>query len=65
MINMAATTTPAMASDAISTAIAPRLDWREMSSSDHFVRFYESDASLVASVSGFIGPVWHLPMAAS
>ena len=34
---------------------APRLCWREMSESDHFVQFYESDAFLVSSISGFIG----------
>src|SRR5579862_5287526 len=34
---------------------APTLDWREMNESDHFVQFYERDASLVNAVSGFIG----------
>ncbi|MCW3054070.1 MAG: sensor protein [Chthonomonadales bacterium] len=33
---------------------APTLDWRGMNASDHFVQFYEQDASLVEAVSGFI-----------
>jgi signal transduction histidine kinase/ActR/RegA family two-component response regulator len=35
--------------------LAPRLDWSQMSDSDHFVQFYESDAFLLNSISGFIG----------
>lgn len=35
--------------------LAPRLDWTQMSDSDHFVQFYESDAFLLNSISGFIG----------
>jgi signal transduction histidine kinase/ActR/RegA family two-component response regulator len=35
--------------------LAPRLDWSQMSESDHFVQFYESDAFLLNSISGFIG----------
>ncbi|HEX5732028.1 MAG TPA: ATP-binding protein [Blastocatellia bacterium] len=34
---------------------APSLCWKEMSEADHFVQFYESDAFLVNSISGFIG----------
>lgn len=35
--------------------LAPRLDWNDMSDSDHFVQFYESDAFLLDSLSKFIG----------
>jgi PAS domain S-box-containing protein len=34
---------------------APRFDWREMEASEHFVQFYESDDSLIRSVSDFMG----------
>lgn len=34
---------------------APRSDWSEMSESEHFVQFYETDLFLLNSVSGFIG----------
>jgi signal transduction histidine kinase/ActR/RegA family two-component response regulator len=34
---------------------APRTDWNEMSSTDHFVQFYEADGFLLNSLSGFIG----------
>ncbi len=34
---------------------ASHLCWSEMSESDHFVQFYDSDAFLVNSISGFIG----------
>src|ERR1051326_9150614 len=34
---------------------APRTDWSEMGGSEHFVQFYEADASLLHSLSGFIG----------
>jgi PAS domain S-box-containing protein len=37
------------------TTLAPILDWRTMSPTDHFVQFYENDVSLVDAVSGFIG----------
>jgi signal transduction histidine kinase/CheY-like chemotaxis protein len=33
---------------------APRSQWSEMSESDHFVQFYETDAFLLNSVSGFV-----------
>jgi hypothetical protein len=36
-------------------AFAPEVDWSEMSDSDHFVQFYDSDDFLVDSVSGFVG----------
>jgi signal transduction histidine kinase/ActR/RegA family two-component response regulator len=35
--------------------IAPQIDWRGMSGSDHFVQFYEADGFLLNSLSGFIG----------
>lgn len=35
--------------------LAPRLDWSGMGESDHFVQFYETDAFLVNSISGFLG----------
>src|SRR5687768_18312482 len=41
-------------SAATSSALAPRVDWSDMRDSDHFVQFYETDAYLVDSVSGFV-----------
>ena len=35
--------------------LAPRACWSEMSESDHFVQFYETDAFLLNSLSEFIG----------
>ena len=35
--------------------LAPQMDWRGMSSSEHFVQFYEADGFLLNSLSGFIG----------
>jgi signal transduction histidine kinase/CheY-like chemotaxis protein len=35
--------------------LAPRACWSEMSDSDHFVQFYETDAFLLNSLSEFIG----------
>ena len=35
--------------------LAPRSHWSEMSASEHFVQFYETDAFLIHSVSEFIG----------
>jgi PAS domain S-box-containing protein len=35
--------------------LAPRLQWSEMDTSEHFVQFYETDEFLLDSVSGFIG----------
>jgi signal transduction histidine kinase/CheY-like chemotaxis protein len=35
--------------------LAPRSDWSEMGESDHFVQFYETDAFLLDSLSGYIG----------
>ncbi|MGI8898711.1 MAG: hybrid sensor histidine kinase/response regulator [Pyrinomonadaceae bacterium] len=35
--------------------LAPQTDWRGMSDSEHFVQFYEADAFLLNSLSGFIG----------
>ena len=35
--------------------LAPRACWSEMSESDHFVQFYETDAFLLDSLSEFIG----------
>ena len=35
--------------------LAPRSDWSEMSQSEHFVQFYETDAFLLNSLSGFVG----------
>ena len=34
---------------------APRLQWSEMDTSEHFVQLYETDEFLLDSVSGFIG----------
>jgi PAS domain S-box-containing protein len=34
--------------------IAPRVDWTDMRDREHFVQFYETDAYLVDSVSGFV-----------
>lgn len=34
---------------------APRSVWSEMGDSEHFAQFYETDASLLDSLSGFIG----------
>ena len=36
-------------------SFAPQVDWTKMRDSEHFVQFYESDAFLIESVSGFIG----------
>lgn len=36
--------------------LVPNLDWNEFGASDHFVQFYETDAYLVESVSGFLTP---------
>jgi signal transduction histidine kinase/CheY-like chemotaxis protein len=41
--------------DVSSINLAPQLDWRGMSKSEHFVQFYEADAFLLNSLSGFIG----------
>ena len=35
--------------------LAPRSDWSEMGQSEHFVQFYETDAFLLNSLSGFVG----------
>jgi PAS domain S-box-containing protein len=35
--------------------LAPRVQWSEMDTSEHFVQFYETDEFLLDSVSGFIG----------
>src|SRR5713226_2022457 len=35
--------------------LAPHSHWSEMSESEHFVQFYESDVFLLDSLSGFIG----------
>src|SRR5947209_5424404 len=35
--------------------LAPRFSWSEISEFEHFVQFYETDKSLLDSVSGFIG----------
>jgi PAS domain S-box-containing protein len=35
--------------------LTPCFDWSEMGKSEHFVQFYEKEACLVQSVSGFIG----------
>jgi PAS domain S-box-containing protein len=36
-------------------SFAPQVDWTKMRDSEHFVQFYENDAYLVESVSGFVG----------
>jgi PAS domain S-box-containing protein len=36
-------------------SLAPQFNWDELSDSEHFVQFYESDDSLVDSVSRFVG----------
>jgi signal transduction histidine kinase len=35
--------------------ISPRVDWSELCEAEHFVQFYETDAFLLNSLSGFIG----------
>ncbi len=35
--------------------LAPQMDWRGMSGSEHFVQFYDADGFLLNSLSGFIG----------
>ena len=35
--------------------LAPTTDWGEMSDSDHFVQFYESDDFLLNSLSSYVG----------
>ena len=35
--------------------LAPRLQWSDMDTAEHFVQFYETDEFLLDSVSGFIG----------
>ena len=35
--------------------LASHLDWNRMGESDHFVQFYETDAFILNSISGFIG----------
>jgi PAS domain S-box-containing protein len=35
--------------------LTPCFDWNELGKAEHFVQFYETDAYLVQSVSGFIG----------
>lgn len=42
-------------SDTALRNVAPRTDWSEMSETEHFVQFYEADAFLLNSLSGFIG----------
>ncbi len=46
---------PAAISINLQGKTAPTIDWSGMNASDHFVQFYEKDASLVNAVSGFIG----------
>ncbi|HTG17274.1 MAG TPA: MEDS domain-containing protein, partial [Blastocatellia bacterium] len=41
--------------DLIARTHAPLTDWSEMSESEHFVQFYETDLFLLNSVGGFIG----------
>jgi PAS domain S-box-containing protein len=36
-------------------SIAPAIDWDALEETEHFVQFYETDAFLVDSVSGFLG----------
>jgi signal transduction histidine kinase/ActR/RegA family two-component response regulator len=40
---------------AINWNYAPAADWAQMSDTEHFVQFYEADAFLLNSLSGFIG----------
>ncbi|MDQ3917112.1 MAG: ATP-binding protein, partial [Acidobacteriota bacterium] len=35
--------------------LAPRLDWGELSASEHFVQFYEADEFLLDSLAGYVG----------
>jgi signal transduction histidine kinase/ActR/RegA family two-component response regulator len=41
--------------DIVVQGFAPRSQWSEMCESDHFVQFYESDAFLLNSLSGYVG----------
>ncbi|HYE65867.1 MAG TPA: ATP-binding protein [Pyrinomonadaceae bacterium] len=43
------------AGDIILQDLTPRSNWSEMSESEHFVQFYETDVFLLDSLSGFIG----------
>lgn len=42
-------------SELIKTPNIPHLEWGDMTSTDHFVQFYENDAFLLDSLSKFIG----------
>ena len=35
--------------------LAPRTGWSEMGDADHFVQFYEADASLLHALAGYVG----------
>jgi PAS domain S-box-containing protein len=39
------------------TSFAPSVNWDEIGETEHFVQFYENDAFLIDSVSGFVGAV--------
>jgi PAS domain S-box-containing protein len=36
-------------------SLAPQVDWSQMREAEHFVQFYENDAFLVESVTGYVG----------
>lgn len=50
---------PSDANDVIIWNMAPCTDWSEMSQSDHFAQFYESDAYLMTALSAFVSAGLH------
>lgn len=36
-------------------SFAPQIDWTKMRDSEHFVQFYENDAFLIESITGYVG----------
>lgn len=43
------------AGDIAASALAPHAHWSEMNDGEHFVQFYEADAFLLDSLSGYVG----------
>ena len=48
-------TTVSNTSDTAAREFAPHAHWSEMSDTEHFVQFYEADAFLLDSLSGYVG----------
>src|SRR6266498_1587365 len=53
--DLAAVMEPVESLSGLRAKFTPRIDWRDMGDSEHFVQFYETDSFLVDSVSGFVG----------